>query len=337
MRAAERSFWIAGGLGLAFALLGWIVSPRDFAFAWLACLASWLGWPLGSLALLMVHELTGGRWGEALRPALRFGVLTLPLLLPALLPLLLTAPYLYPWLHADIAAGLENRWWLDPGFAASRLGIYLVLWLGIAGLVLRGARVAVPGLILLGFSFSFACIDLTMSLDPHFKSSAYGMIAGAAAALFALSIAVLIAHAGDSARADLGRLLLGLTVLWAYLDFVQLLIVWQSDLADEAPWYIARAAGIWGSVAGLVALGHFVLPFFVLLAPARQSRRRVVLGVAALLAVMEILRGWWLVLPGEPRAPGWIDLACLLAFAGLGFAIACRLRAWPARRALRHV
>jgi len=337
MRDAERICWIGGGLGFVFAVLGWIVAPRDFAFAWLACLATWLGWPLGSLALLMVHELTGGKWGETLRPPLRFGVLSLPLLLPALLPLLLSAPLLYPWLHADIAAGLANRWWLDPGFAALRLVIYLVLWLGIAALVLRGARVAVPGLILLGVSFSFACIDLTMSLDPQFKSSAYGMIAGAASALFALSIAVLIAHGGTTTRADLGRLLLGLTVLWAYLDFMQLLIVWQSDLADEAPWYIARAAGIWGWVAGLVALGHFALPFVVLLSPARQSSRPALLCVAALLVAMEILRGWWLVLPDEPRAPGWIDIACLLAFAGFGAGLASRLRAWPARRVMRHV
>ena len=148
---------------------------------------------------------------------------------------------------------------------------------------------------------------------------------------------MLIAHGGEATRADLGRLLLGLTVLWAYLDFVQLLIIWQSDLAEEAPWYIARATGIWAWVAGLVAFGHFALPFVVLLSAARQSSRRAVLGVAALLVAMEILRGWWLVLPGEPRVPGWIDLACLLAFAGLGFGLAARLRVWPARREMRHV
>ena len=36
---------------------------------------------IGSLALLMIHRLTGGRWGEALEPLLRPLALTLPLLL----------------------------------------------------------------------------------------------------------------------------------------------------------------------------------------------------------------------------------------------------------------
>ena len=59
---------------------------------------------------------------------------------------------------------------------------------------------------------------------------------------------LLTARAPD-AREDLGKLLLALVVLWIYLDFMQLLIVWQSDLAAEAPWYLARARGFWGAVA----------------------------------------------------------------------------------------
>ena len=39
---------------------------------------------------------------------------------------------------------------------------------------------------------------------------------------------------------SLGKLLLGLLVFWAYLDFMQLLIIWQSDLPHEADWYIRR-------------------------------------------------------------------------------------------------
>ena len=84
-----------------------------------------------------------------------------------------------------------------------------------------------------------------MSLDPHFASSAYGLIAIAEMGLLALSVSVFAAALGpplDDARcAILGKLLLGLLMLWAYLDFMQLLIVWQSDLPNEAPWYIVRS------------------------------------------------------------------------------------------------
>ena len=34
-----------------------------FPHAWLAAVTVWMGWPLGSMALLLIHALTGGRWG----------------------------------------------------------------------------------------------------------------------------------------------------------------------------------------------------------------------------------------------------------------------------------
>ncbi len=47
--------WIVGGVGLVASLIGAIVQPEAFAFAWLAALTTWLRWPLGCLALLLVH------------------------------------------------------------------------------------------------------------------------------------------------------------------------------------------------------------------------------------------------------------------------------------------
>ena len=54
----------------------------------------------------------------------------------------------------------------------------------------------------------------------------------------------------EDALDDLGRLLQGLLVLLAYLDFMQFLIIWQSDLPQEAAWYVARSTGLWGLMAG---------------------------------------------------------------------------------------
>ena len=64
-----------------------------FPHAWLAALTAWLGWPLGCMGLLLIHALTGGRWGYAMRPQLVAGMSTLLLLLPALIPLLMVLPH----------------------------------------------------------------------------------------------------------------------------------------------------------------------------------------------------------------------------------------------------
>lgn len=350
---AERVAWIAGGAGLAGTAIGSIFAPAALPHAWLAALATWLGWPLGCMGLILIHALTGGEWGHVTRPQLVAGMATLVLLLPALIPFLFVLTSLYPWLNPDVAARLDNRFYLNlPSFAARGIG-YLIVWFGLGVLIQRSlhrdgaqamlARIAPVGLILLAITVTFATIDTTMSLDPQFVSSVYGLIAIAEMGLLALSVSVFataIAQplANETLR-SFGKLLLALVILWAYLDFVQLLIVWQSDLPNEAPWYIIRSTGGWGLAAAAIAGGHFVLPFFVLLSPAVQRSRLGITCVSALLIVSAIVRGWWLVLPPSGRGLGIIDVLAMLGIAGIAAALALRAVASPDMTGLvrRHV
>ncbi len=348
---AERTAWIAGGGGLIGVAVATIIAPTAFPHAWLAALTAWLGWPLGCMGLLLIHALTGGRWGFALRPQLVAGMSTLLLLLPALIPLLVVLPALYPWARPDAAAHLDNRFYLNLPFFLGRGVVYLIVWLGLSGLILRAlrqdmpdarlARIAPAGLILLAITVTYAAIDATMSLDPHFASSAYGLIAIGEMGLLALSVSLLAAVVGTpldgGTLRSLGKLLLGLLVLWAYLDFMQLLIVWQSDLPNEAPWYIVRSTGGWGIAAALVAGCHFVLPFFALLSPRLQGSPRGIACITALLILSEIVRGWWLVLPASGRDFGPVDVLAMLGLIGIAAALALRAPLLPGMpEAARH-
>ncbi len=306
----------AACLGLAGSGVAWWLRPGPFYRAWLAAVMAMAAWPLGSLALLLVHSLTGGRWGDALRPALLAGVATLPLLLPASLPLLIGAGRLYPWVAAHGA--LANGFYLNPAFAVLRWVAYWVVWFGLGGWVWRRAAgplrpLAAPGLLLLAATVTFAAIDGAESLDPHFNSSIWGMLTAASFGLdaFAAAVAVtlLLAPPDTAARRDLARLLLGLAILWAYLEFMQALIVWESDLPAEAAWYLPRVAPGWDWVAGAVAILHFAAPFFLLLAPRAQASRRVPAVAAGLVLVGGGLRWCWVVLPAGAMAGGWASFA----------------------------
>src|ERR1700685_3079040 len=122
----------------------------------------------------------------AIRPQLVAGMVTLPLLLPALIPLMAMLAALYPWARADAAMHLDNRFYLNLPFFIGRFIVYLIVWFGLAELILRAlrrpapdlalARLAPPGLILLAITVTYAAIDMTMSLDPRFVSSIYGLI-----------------------------------------------------------------------------------------------------------------------------------------------------------------
>ena len=60
---------VVGVVGLAVAALGWVLDPAAFYGGWLSALTLLAAWPLGSMGILMIHALTGGRWGEVLQPA----------------------------------------------------------------------------------------------------------------------------------------------------------------------------------------------------------------------------------------------------------------------------
>jgi len=343
-KQAEQAAWAVGGIGLAGAALGWIIAPAEFPHAWLAALTAWLGWPLGCMGLLLIHALTGGRWGHALRPQLAAGMITLPLLLPALVPFVIALPALYSWARPGNTARLHNQLYLNLPFFAGRGILYLIVWFGLGALILcalrrpeadrRLARLAPVGLILLATSVTFAAIDATMSLDPQFVSSIYGLIAITEMGLLALAVSMFAASfnpLSDAAATEiLGRLLLGLVVLWAYLDFMQLLIVWQSDLAADAPWYVLRTTGGWGFAAAIVATGHFALPFFALLLPQFRRSRCGVAIVTALLILSAVIRAWWLVVPASGRGFALNDVVTMVGLLGIAAAFSLRAPALPA-------
>ena len=355
-RRWESAGWFFGFIGFAAASIGWMLASNAFAYAWLIMLIAWLGWPLGCMGLLLIHALTGGRWGNAIRPQLLAGARNIWLLPLLLIPYVFAAPQIYPWLREDRTIHLANALYLNGPAFILRGGVYLVVWCGLEAIVARRvrgenreqslARAAPAGLIALAITITFASIDAVMSLDPRFASSVFGLVAIAEMGLFALAVCILAALISGDAREErlreLGRLLLALTILWAYLDFMQLLIIWQSDLPREASWYVLRWSGGWGYVAALIAGGHFLAPFFILLSSKAQRSPGAMACACALLMLGALLRSFWLVAPAaeaDLHALVWVAATAITGVSG--FAIVQAARAWPdidrVRAARRHV
>ncbi len=276
-------------------------------------------------------------------------------LLPVfLIPYAIEAPQIYSWLHHD--AHLDNAFYLNAAGFILRGVVYLICWLGLAGLILRAARrldvdealerIAPAGLILLALTATFASIDAMLSLEPRFASSVFGLIEIVAMGLLALSVAIFAAMIFGTidakALSELSRLTLALTILWAYLDFMQLLIVWQSDLPSEAAWYGPRLSRGWSVLFGAVVLLHFALPFFLLLSARAQAARRVVASAVAALVVSALARDYWLAAPAfEGNFSALAALAAcaiiLLLCATLVFAMTPLPGERPTAGVLRHV
>jgi hypothetical protein len=339
---------LLGAVGAGIAAAAAWRGPGAFPHAWLAALTTWIAWPLGSMGLLLIHCLTGGAWGFAIRSQLIVGIRTLPLLAPFLMPLLFAAKELYPWLKPQDAA-LDNAFYLNGPAGAARLVLYLLIWFALARVILRALRKPLPeqalekiaplGLILLALSLTFSSIDAILSLDPRFASSVFGLLTIAEMALTAFSIAIFLAAIGAPPDREtlrqLGRLLLALTILWAYLDFVQLLIVWQSDLPSEASWYSLRWRGFWGGLALTIAGIHFALPFLLLLSSRAQRSRGAMILLSGLLILGAALRSLWLVAPPFSASFDWVEAAVMLGM--MAMAAAAAMHAMPTKGAAKHV
>lgn len=348
----ERRALLLGAVALAVCLAGGLAFSREqFLHAYLTAYLFWAGIALGSLALLMLHHLVGGRWGHVIQRILESAVATLPLLALLFLPILLNLEGLYVWARPGAAETdhliHHKAPYLNAPFFWARTLLYFAVWITLGGLLRRWSlaqdrtgearltrRLQVlsgPGLVLYGLTATFAAVDWVMSIEPHWFSTIYGVIfivgQGLAALAFAIVVARLLARRRPLSEAlapsqshDLGNLLLAFVMLWAYIAFSQYLIIWSGNIPEEIVWYVARMTGGWQLLAFALIGLHFLLPFFLLLSRATKRRLPVLFAVAAGILVMRQVDLFWVVSPafhGKEWGLHWLDLVAPVGLGGI--------------------
>ncbi len=311
---------------------------QEILRAYLVGYIYWMAIAMGCMALLMMHHLTGGWWGYPIRRMLEAGSRMFGVMAVLFVPILagMWMKILYPWNPAP-AEMLDNpnykfkMAYLTPQNFTIRAVIYFAVLLilayflnkwsreqdatgDLAAVVLKDRMVAIsgPGIIVWGLVLTFAMIDWVMSLEPKWFSTIYGMIFMIVSALTALSFIIFnLRRMSDEEPYrgtvtpqqynDLGNFMLTFTMLWAYLNFSQFLIIYAGNMKDEIPWYMSRALGPWAAVAVVLIVLHFGLPFLLLL--QRNVKRRVerLSLVAAMMLVLSMVDVYWLIVPAyEP-------------------------------------
>jgi hypothetical protein len=343
---------LAGGILLAVCVVGGVRDTDQFFRSYLVAFLFWIGITLGCLALLMVQHLTGGNWALVIRRILEAGTRTLPLMAVAALPLLAGMKTLYTWSRPGQSDPviLAKRMYLNSEFFIGRTVFYFACWFllayflnkwsraedagGSAWLRTRMGGLSGGGLVLYGFTVTFASVDWVMSLEPRWYSTIYGLLfmVGQALAAMAFSITVLIWLSDreplsevvkPSHFQDLGSFLLTFVMLWAYLEFSQFLIIWGGNLSEEIPWYIRRMQGTWGRIGLLLVLLNFALPFFLLLFRNVKRRTPSLLIIAGLVLLMRLVDMYWMVLPafggGNARLT-WMNVVLPFGMGGIWLA-----------------
>ncbi len=361
-------------LGLVVWAVALVERPAEALYAYLAAFVFAVTVVLGVLCLVMITHAAGARWFVVIRRLAEGVAGTLPLFALLILPILIGVGTLYPWVRPLTGLSEKARevidakdGYLNVPFFVVRAAIYLAVWSGLAlalrrwsfrqdeGLAAPRERpVLVSGLGLLAFAFTlhFASVDWVMSLAPEWVSTIFGAYVFAGGMVGGIALMVVLTHAlerggplaGRVSPAHfhaLGRLQLVFVILWAYFAYAQGFLVWIADEPAEAKWYLARWDGGWKWVLWALILGHFFLPFLVLLSRRLKRRPASLAAVAVWLLALHYVDVLWLVLPAlgaehAPRAAGpaweylWLDAAALAWVAGATLAFgAWRLTGRP--------
>jgi hypothetical protein len=344
---------ILGVVGLVASAIGAAMNFDQFVHSWLIGFLFCLGLSLGSLGLLMLQHLSGGQWGLVSRRVFEAGSRTLPFVVLLFIPIALSLPTLFEWARPEAAENAvihAKAGYLNSTFFLVRAVIYFAFWLVLVTLLnrwsaeqdsgratspadsVRFRAVSAPGLLFLIITITFASVDWIMSLDPEWFSTIFGLltVVGWGLTTFALTIIVLgmLERSGAATDVlkprhfhDLGKLLLAFVMLWAYLSFSQFLIIWAGNLPEEIPWYVRRTTGTWGYVAIALVIGHFGLPFVLLLSQDLKKRSRLLAGVAAFIILMRLIDTIWLVepefRPGTVFPIHWMDITLPVGLLGV--------------------
>ena len=354
----QRASATAAALGLGLTLVLAFLNPTDGFRGWLYAFLFWSGVALGCLSLCLIHNLTGGMWGLAVRRLMEAGTRTFPALALLFLPLVFGLRSLFVWADPEAVKGdallRHKAVYLNVPFFLGRAVFYFAVWILVAHLVNTWSRrldagsdlklerktrsLGGLGLVLLGLTITFASVDWGMSLNPHWFSTIWGVVFMVGQVLSALCLLViLLARLGEEeplravARKgtvhDLGKLMLAFTMLWAYLHLSQFLIIWSGNIAEETPFYLARLHGAWKVMAFVLLLFHFVVPFLLLLSRDLKRNARSLALLALVLFLLRLVDLYWLIGPdlaghhadAAAAHAGWgLPLACATAAIGLG-------------------
>ena len=345
-------------LSIALSILLGISNPQQFAFSWLFAFFFLMTIVVGNLFWMLVHHGIDVEWSVGVRRQMENVASLFPVLAVFFIPLIFVAPRLWTWMALPHGASIqltEKSAYLNLPFFWIRAAFYL-LFFSLVPLLLRrlsvaqdktgdpkytimARKVTFASTPLFAICLSFAAIDWLMGLDFKWVSTMWGVYIFAGSALSSLCVLLLIVTALRAAGylqgviserhySLMGQLMTAFTVFWAYIGFDQYMLIWYANIPEETIYFLRRNTESWCTLNIILVIGHFLIPFLLLLFRNPKRRPAYLCGIAVWILLMHLLDIYIVVLPMiHPAgfAPSILDILALLA-------IGCTLAAFFLKR-----
>jgi len=268
------------------------------ARAWLCAFVLISMIPIGSLALLLVNGISGGRWGEDFAAVLVPAARSIPLLFIAFLPVMIFRPLIYHW----SALGLPHdvtRFYLDPLFFDARTLIGLLVWTVLAWTAAwRNPTYAMAGIAAHLIIITFLPADWVLTIAPGSVSAGFGLGFGIEQMFAALAFtAILAPQAPGRPNRDLAGIMLTTLLGTVYFFYMAFIITWYGNIPAKVHWYAVRAGDGWALEMLAAFLLGAALPFLAILSPAVRREPSLLRIVGAFVLAGIALHIAWMIVP----------------------------------------
>lgn len=355
LQPVRRGGMILLGAGALAALIGALFRPDIFlslkvwARSYLFAVFFWMNLALGGLVILMMHELTPGRWGNFIHESRKAAASTLPVIVLLFIPLLPAALQLFPWSPwLELGSGTSafppdwHATYLSASFFTVRTFAFLLVWLAIAAIMHSWtpdwqpntrARQAAIGLVLLVPTVTLFSVDWILSFKPKLADTMIGFTVISGQICGGLSTPIIYTYLRGRQNGeisdkaidrfqDLGNMLLAGVMFYAYIVYMNFLIVWSGNLPTEIQWFTERSDVTGITVVLLLVFFHIALPIALLMSRRIKRSPRALFIVALIVLAGRWVDIYWLFKPlyrygGSPAIALDTVMLVLVGFAWL--------------------
>jgi len=352
---------------LLSAVIG-LANPKQFAFSWLFAGCFFFTLMVGSLFWIIIHHAVDSCWSVGIRRQLENISCLLPILAILLIPILFVATQLWSWMADSPATNhelAEKSAYLNINFFFLRTCFYFALFGGAAYLfrrnslaqdldgaaihTIRNRRVAFFIIPVGAIALTFCSYDWIMGLNYRWYSVIWGIYIFAGSVIGSLSLIILVTNGLRSAgylkqlmtkehNYTFGKFLLAFTLFWSWIAFAQYMLIWYANIPEETAYYTLRTQGSWKILGILLVVGHFLIPFLLLLFRGPKANARFLGLVAGWMLAMHLLDIYYMILPvlhPEGFYPTLMDVLSVLAIGSTLAAVYLKCLGdsplWPAR------
>ncbi len=338
-------------IGLLTIVVGLMKNQERLWTSYLAAFFFFSTLGLGGLFFTALNHMVKAGWSVTVRRFSEAMSSFIPVMLIGSLVLIAGIKYLYPWANPEEVAKdavlASKTAYLNVPFLIVRMLVFgvgcLVFKHFIVGgslkqdqtgdekITHRSVGLSIAFILFFSILFSLFSIDLIMSLLPTWYSTIFGIYCFAGlfqASLATLAILVVLFRRTGLVKGyitlehqhDVVKFTKGFTVFWAYIAFSQFMLIWYANIPEETEYYLMRAQNGWMGVSMALLIFRFIVPFIALLPRGNKRDDNLVLGVCALILVMQYVDIYWMIYPNFYEGQltfGFWEIGMMAFFGGI--------------------